>query len=117
VGQRYEYGIDFDRVEAIDVHTHVEVDGHGHKAYDDVLVKAPLAGGPLEDLVGRTGEAARHPGGQDRVGPRVVPSKEIRSQLLVAWGGVAGLVDPLVLRAVLDGCGALGIAGQRGARG
>lgn len=40
VGQRYEYGIDFDRVEAIDVHTHVEVDGHGHKAYDDVLVQA-----------------------------------------------------------------------------
>ncbi|WP_370375182.1 hypothetical protein [Mycolicibacterium sp. CR10] len=27
MGQRYEYGIDFDRVEAIDVHTHVEVDG------------------------------------------------------------------------------------------
>ncbi len=40
MGQRYEYGIDFDRVEAIDVHTHVEVDGHGHKAYDDVLVTA-----------------------------------------------------------------------------
>jgi predicted TIM-barrel fold metal-dependent hydrolase len=37
---RYEYGIDFDAVEAIDIHTHVEVDGHGHNAYDDELVDA-----------------------------------------------------------------------------
>ena len=39
-GEKYEYGIDFDRVAAIDIHTHVEVDGHGHKAYDDELVDA-----------------------------------------------------------------------------
>lgn len=36
----YEYGIDFGRVAAIDIHTHVEVDGHGRKAYDDELVEA-----------------------------------------------------------------------------
>lgn len=39
-GQKYEYGIDFQRVDAIDIHTHVEVDCHGHRAYDDVLVEA-----------------------------------------------------------------------------
>src|SRR4029077_4883605 len=39
-GEKYEYGIDFDRIAAIDIHTHVEVDGHGHKAYDDELVDA-----------------------------------------------------------------------------
>jgi len=38
--EKYEYGIDFDRIAAIDIHTHVEVDGHGHKAYDDELVDA-----------------------------------------------------------------------------
>ncbi|MDT5127061.1 MAG: uncharacterized protein QOH54_2705, partial [Mycobacterium sp.] len=37
---RYEYGIDFDAAMAIDIHTHVEVDGHGHNAYDDELVDA-----------------------------------------------------------------------------
>jgi len=36
----YEYGIDFDTVEAIDIHTHVEVDGHGHNSYDNELVDA-----------------------------------------------------------------------------
>ena len=40
MGEKYEYGIDFDQVAAIDIHTHVEVDGHGHKAYDDELVDA-----------------------------------------------------------------------------
>jgi predicted TIM-barrel fold metal-dependent hydrolase len=38
--ERYEYGIDFDAVVAIDVHTHVEVDCHGHNAYDDELTDA-----------------------------------------------------------------------------
>jgi uncharacterized protein len=36
----YTYGIDFARIEAIDIHTHVEVDSCGHKAYDDELVDA-----------------------------------------------------------------------------
>jgi predicted TIM-barrel fold metal-dependent hydrolase len=36
----YECGIDFHAVEAIDIHTHVEVDCHGHNAYDDELVDA-----------------------------------------------------------------------------
>lgn len=39
-GEKYEYAIDFDKVAAIDIHTHVEVDAHGHKAYDDELVDA-----------------------------------------------------------------------------
>jgi predicted TIM-barrel fold metal-dependent hydrolase len=38
--ETYEYGIDFDAVKAIDIHTHVEVDCHGHNAYDDELVDA-----------------------------------------------------------------------------
>ena len=38
--QRYELGIDVDAVEVIDIHTHVEVDCHGHNAYDDELVDA-----------------------------------------------------------------------------
>ena len=36
----YEYGIDFAAVDAIDIHTHVEVDSHGHKATDDELSAA-----------------------------------------------------------------------------
>jgi predicted TIM-barrel fold metal-dependent hydrolase len=40
VNRVYEYGIDFAAVDAIDFHTHVEVDSHGHKAYDDELVDA-----------------------------------------------------------------------------
>jgi predicted TIM-barrel fold metal-dependent hydrolase len=38
--EKYTYGIDFDRVEAIDIHTHVEVDSHGHKGTDDELIAA-----------------------------------------------------------------------------
>src|ERR1700712_4081491 len=39
-GEKYEYGIDFDAVDAIDIHTHVEADDHGHRAYDDELIAA-----------------------------------------------------------------------------
>jgi predicted TIM-barrel fold metal-dependent hydrolase len=39
-GQKYECRIDFDGVDAIDFHTHIEVDSHGHKAYDDELIAA-----------------------------------------------------------------------------
>ena len=39
-GEKYEYGIDFDAIEAIDIHTHVEADDHGHHAYDDELIAA-----------------------------------------------------------------------------
>jgi predicted TIM-barrel fold metal-dependent hydrolase len=42
-GRKYEYEIDFDGVDAIDIHTHVEVDTHGHKAYDDELTAATHA--------------------------------------------------------------------------
>jgi predicted TIM-barrel fold metal-dependent hydrolase len=36
----YTCAVDFATVEAIDIHTHVEVDCHGHAAYDDELVDA-----------------------------------------------------------------------------
>ncbi len=38
--EKYSYGIDFERVDAIDIHTHVEVDSHGHKATADELIAA-----------------------------------------------------------------------------
>jgi predicted TIM-barrel fold metal-dependent hydrolase len=38
--QRYEYGIDFDAVDAIDIHTHVEIDSADHGAYDPGLAEA-----------------------------------------------------------------------------
>lgn len=37
---RYEYGIDVDALEAIDIHTHVEIDGSGRCAYDAELAEA-----------------------------------------------------------------------------
>lgn len=37
---KYEYGIDFDAVNAIDIHTHVEVDSFGHCSLDDELMEA-----------------------------------------------------------------------------
>ncbi|WP_128108693.1 amidohydrolase family protein [Mycolicibacterium elephantis] len=40
VSEKYEYGVDFDRIDAIDIHTHVEVDCRGHKAYTDELIEA-----------------------------------------------------------------------------
>lgn len=36
----YEYGIDVERVSAIDFHTHVEIDGCGHKSLDADLIAA-----------------------------------------------------------------------------
>ncbi|MFY9920393.1 MAG: amidohydrolase family protein, partial [Mycobacterium sp.] len=39
-GEKYTCGIDFDTVDAIDIHTHVEADDHGHHAYDDELITA-----------------------------------------------------------------------------
>ena len=39
-GGRYEFGIDFDAVGAIDMHTHVETDTSGQCAYDDELARA-----------------------------------------------------------------------------
>ena len=37
---KYEYGIDFAAIEAIDFHTHVQLDGCGHHAMDEVLLRA-----------------------------------------------------------------------------
>ncbi|WP_280401100.1 4-hydroxyphenyl-beta-ketoacyl-CoA hydrolase [Nocardia carnea] len=37
---RYEYGIDFDAIRALDIHTHVEIDGCGHRSLDDDLMAA-----------------------------------------------------------------------------
>lgn len=39
-GTRYESGVDFDAVEAIDIHTHVEIDSTGQCAYDAELMEA-----------------------------------------------------------------------------
>lgn len=52
--ERYEYGIDFDAVEAIDVHTHVEVDCHGHHAYDDELADANRSYFKMGDVAAAT---------------------------------------------------------------
>ena len=57
----YEYGVDFGAVDAIDFHTHVEIDSHGHCAYDDVLAQATdryFNLGP--DRVRRVDELAEH---------------------------------------------------------
>lgn len=37
---RYECGVDVDAVDAIDIHTHVEIDSHGRCAYDPELAEA-----------------------------------------------------------------------------
>ncbi|GFG55822.1 4-hydroxyphenyl-beta-ketoacyl-CoA hydrolase [Mycolicibacterium agri] len=39
-GEKYTYGIDFDAIDAIDIHAHVEADDHGHCAYSDELITA-----------------------------------------------------------------------------
>ena len=36
----YQYGIEFTTVDAIDFHTHVEIDSEGRCAYDDELTQA-----------------------------------------------------------------------------
>ncbi|MBU3752110.1 MAG: amidohydrolase, partial [Mycobacterium sp.] len=38
--RRYQCRVDVDAVEAIDIHTHVEIDSAGHCAYDPVLAEA-----------------------------------------------------------------------------
>ncbi|WP_019180922.1 4-hydroxyphenyl-beta-ketoacyl-CoA hydrolase [Microbacterium yannicii] len=51
---RYEPAIDLDAIEAIDVHVHIEVDGHGHASLPPDLVEAASkyfsADGPRPDL-------------------------------------------------------------------
>ncbi|WP_280434861.1 4-hydroxyphenyl-beta-ketoacyl-CoA hydrolase [Nocardia carnea] len=37
---RYEYAIDFAGIAALDIHTHVEIDGCGHRSLDDDLMAA-----------------------------------------------------------------------------
>ncbi len=37
---RYGYGVDFARITALDMHTHVEIDGCGQKSLDDDLIAA-----------------------------------------------------------------------------
>jgi predicted TIM-barrel fold metal-dependent hydrolase len=41
--QRYEPGIDLDAIVALDVHVHVEADGHGHFSLDQELLDASAA--------------------------------------------------------------------------
>jgi predicted TIM-barrel fold metal-dependent hydrolase len=51
---RYESAIDLDAIEAIDVHVHIEVDGHGHASLPDDLTAAAAkyfsTDGPNPDL-------------------------------------------------------------------
>jgi len=57
----YQYGVDFGAVDAIDIHTHVEIDSHGHCAYDDELAHATdryFNLGP--DRIRRVDELAEH---------------------------------------------------------
>ncbi|GAB2669348.1 4-hydroxyphenyl-beta-ketoacyl-CoA hydrolase [Saccharopolyspora gloriosae] len=37
---RYEYGIDFDGITALDFHAHIEIDSHGNRSLDDDLMAA-----------------------------------------------------------------------------
>ena len=53
-GEKYRCGVDFGGVEAIDIHTHVEVDCHGHQAYDDDLVSATRAYFKMGDATAAT---------------------------------------------------------------
>ncbi len=48
----YRCGVDFEAVDAIDVHTHVELDSRGHHAYDDVLVEATRVYFKMDEGVG-----------------------------------------------------------------
>ncbi len=52
--EKYECGIDFAAIEAIDIHTHVEVDCHGHQAYDDELVAATRSYFKMTDAAAAT---------------------------------------------------------------
>src|SRR5258705_13735391 len=61
----YEYGVEFGRIAAIDIHTNVEVDGDGQKAYDDELVEAvgryfKMAPGALSSVDALADEYRRH---------------------------------------------------------
>ena len=53
---RYESAIDIEAIEAIDVHVHVEIDGHGHSALPDDLAEAATkyfsTDGPRPDIDG-----------------------------------------------------------------
>ncbi|GAB2646415.1 4-hydroxyphenyl-beta-ketoacyl-CoA hydrolase [Nocardia goodfellowii] len=40
---KYTYGLDLDALTAIDIHTHVEIDGCGHRSLDDELMEASAA--------------------------------------------------------------------------
>ncbi len=46
----YRCGVDFRSVDAIDIHTHVELDSHGHHAYDDGLVEATRVYFKMDDV-------------------------------------------------------------------
>ena len=59
-GEKYQYGIDFDAVEAIDIHTHVEADDHGHHAYDDELIAATKQYFKLDSEVTTVDSVAEH---------------------------------------------------------
>ena len=59
-GEKYTYGIDFDAIEAIDIHTHVEADDHGRLAYDDELITATKQYFKLESGATTVDSVAEH---------------------------------------------------------
>ena len=78
----YEYGIDFDAVEAIDIHTHVEVDCHGHNAYDDELVDATRSYFKMGDTAAATvDELAAHYRDADPLFAEIGPPRATGSSL------------------------------------
>lgn len=57
----YEYGIDLDAVDAVDFHTHVEIDSTGRCAYDDELAHATGSYFKLgQDYFSRVDDLAEH---------------------------------------------------------
>lgn len=55
---RYEIGLDVDAIDAIDIHTHVEVDSDGQCAYDAELAEATRRYFKLQDTAARIDELA-----------------------------------------------------------
>ena len=57
----YQYGIDVDAVDAVDFHTHVEIDSGGRCAYDDELARATGSYFKLgDDYFSRVDDLAEH---------------------------------------------------------
>ena len=109
-GEKYEYNIDFDGIEAIDIHAHVEADDHGHCAYDDELITATKQYFKLEsepttvDSVADVLPAAQHRGGgvHHRFADGVGASAQLRGEPDRRRGAQQRRLDPVRLRRPAD---------------